>query len=228
MNIINMAKRIVSGFLLGQVQPISIVIMTGIVVALVGVAYFWGVPLIQKRSSMTEFTNMERFIDEIQQSIVGLARTGAGEVSLSVSDARIKLLPYNSGNGNNSLVIAYSLDQPLMFPNTTFYLGATSFEDIGDTGIYGESSPSIVTLRESSMVNYVQIDTEIIYRELLRQDPPKRGYIIALCPKGVAGCDSIMTGNQRITFSFDRTVNEPGRASNGGDLVVTYINVNIA
>jgi hypothetical protein len=202
--------------------------MTGIVVALVGVAYFWGVPLIQKRSSMSEFSTMERFIDEVQQSIVELARTGAGEVSLNVNDAWIKLLPYNSGNGNNSMIIAFALEQPLMFPNTTFYLGATSFEDINDTGVYGESSPSVVTLRENSTANYNQIDTEIIYRELLRQDPPRRGYIIALCPKGDAGCDDVITGNQRITLSFDRTVNMPGQASNGGDLVVTYINVNIA
>ena len=212
----------------GQVQPISIIIMTGIVVALVGVAYFWGVPLIQKRSSMSEFSNMERFISEVEHSITELARAGAGEVSLDVTDALIKLKPYDSGNGNNSLILEFVLEQPIIFPNTTFYLGATSFEDINNTGVYGESSPSIVTLTESELGIMFKMDAEIIYRELLRSSAPKRGYIIALCPAGDADCDNEITGNQRLTLTFDKNINIPGMASNGGDLVVTYINVELA
>jgi|GEM_PF-778457 len=212
----------------GQVQPISIVIMAGIVVALVGVSYFWGVPLIQKRSSMSEFSNMERFIADLESSITDLARTGAGQASLEINDANIRLMPYDSGNGQNSLLIGFVLDQPLLFPNTTLYLGATSFEDINGTGVYGVSSPSIVTLKESGLGNQYEIDTEVIYRELIRYDTPKRGYIIALCPARDADCDSTITGNQRITLTFDRVVNNPGAASNGGDLVVTYINIELA
>jgi hypothetical protein len=211
----------------GQVQPISIVIMTGIVVSLVGVAYFWGVPLIQKRSSMSEFTNMERFISELEEAVIELARSGAGEVNMDLVDSGIKLLPYNSGSGNNSLVIEFALEQPLLLPNTTFYLGSTSFEDINQTGTYGESSPSVVTLRESRLGNQYKIDTQIIYRELLRNELPKRGYVIALCPKRDLECDDVITGRQRITLSFDKNLVETGTAFNGGDLVVTYINVEL-
>ncbi len=218
----------------GQVQPISAVIITGIVVSLVGVAYFWGVPLIQKRASMTEFQSMERFVSTLQDRISELARSGAGEFTLDINQGFIKLTPYNDidegeGEGGNNFTLEFVVDQPLIFPNTTLYLGATSMEEIDEeTGTYGESSPAVVTLREEELGQQYKITAEIVYRELLKEAAPKRGYIIALCKKGDTECDDVMTGNQRITLSFGKNVQKTGEASNGGDLVITYINVMLA
>jgi len=215
-----------------QVQPISAVIMTGIVVSLVGVAYFWGVPLIQKRASMSEFQSMERFIEDLKDKVSEIARSGAGEVTLEIKHGFIRLNPYNhptegDAKGGNNLTIEFVVDQPLIFPGTVLYLGATSFEDIKDTGTYGESSPAVVKLNSSKLGQQYRITTEIKYRELLKEAAPRRGYIIALCPLRDDGCSQTITGNQRITLSFDKNVQKTGEASNGGDLVVTYINVEL-
>jgi len=212
----------------GQTQPISVVIITGIVVSLVGVAYFWGVPLIQKRASMSEFTSMERFIQNIKEKVAEIARSGSGEIDIELQDTFVKLIPYKSPTGNNSLMLRFVLDQPLIFPNTTLYLGATSFEDINATGTYGEASPSVVKLSERVVGSQHEVTTEILYRELLKKTKPKKGYIIALCPARDDSCSSTITGNSRIRLSFDRNVVEPGAAANGGDLVITYINVDLA
>ena len=212
----------------GQVQLLSAVILTGIVMFLVGVAYFWGIPLIQKRTAMSEFSSMERFITNLKEKVAEIARSGAGETDLNIRSGNIKLLPYDSGNGNNSLVIEFFLDQPLLFPNTTHYIGATSLEDINKTGIYGEASPSVVSISETKTVTGYKLTAEVIYRELLREDIPKRGYIIALCEQGDSTCTQTPSGDNMIRMFFDKNIVETGKASNGGDLVITYINVKLS
>ena len=213
----------------GQVQPISAVILTGIIIGLVGIAYAWGLPLIEKRASMSEFSSMEQFIGRLEGSIEELARSGGGEVDIEITGGSLKLLPYDSGSGNNSIVITFVLEQPLVFPNSTIYLGATSFEATNEqTGTYGEGSPSVVKMSSVDFGNRFQITAEIIYRELLRSDPPRRGYKIALCPKADPACSQELTGKNMITLSFSKNVVEPGMASNGGDLVTTYIDVRLS
>jgi hypothetical protein len=202
------------------------VIITGIVVSLVGVTYFWGVPLIQKRSSMTEFQSMERFISELKEATAELARSGAGEVTIDIKRGLVSLLPYeHTGTGNNSLTSEFVLEQPLVFPGTTFYLGASSFVEVQDIGTYGEADPSVVKLTSEKFNSQYMMFANVRYRELVKDSAPKRGYVIALCGVGDDGCDEEIAGKQQVTLSFNRNVQRPGEASNGGDLVVTYIDV---
>ena len=212
----------------GQVQPISAIILTGIVLLLVAVAYMWGVPLIEKRTTMTEFSTMKRFIANLEERISEIARSGAGEVDMEIRQGHIRLLPYDSGNGNNSIIIEFLLDQPLTFPNSTLYLGSVSFEDVNGTGSYGEASPAVAKVTGQRHPSGYKLSAEVRYRELERQSQPKRGYLIALCPATDATCSSSMSGNHMISMSFDKNLIQSGAASNGGDLVTTYINVRLS
>jgi len=212
----------------GQVQPISAVIITGIVVSLVGVAYFWGVPMMQKQSSMSEYATTERFITDLKNSIEELARSGAGKTSLDLNGRAVTLLPYgDDGEGNNTLVMTFFMEQPLIFPNATLYMGATSFEDINYTGTYGEASPAIVKITSAPFGTQYILTAEIIYRELLRNDIPRKGFEIALCPARKSSCNTVMKGSNKISMSFDKNIVKPVEAANGGDLVLTYIEIEL-
>lgn len=214
----------------GQVSPISAVIMTGIVVSLVGIAYIWGIPLIQKRASMTEFSSMERLISDVRDNIEDLSRAGSGEVTIPLTTGLARLVPKRYiGAGNNTLIIEFIVDQPVLLPNTTMFLGATSIEDISlRTGLYGEASPSIVKLSGSKQIHNYLVVTEIIYRELLKETPPKTGYVIALCPEGNDDCDDPSSGNSAIRLSFEQNIRKTGAAAHGGDLVETIIRVGLS
>ncbi|MFC2143859.1 hypothetical protein ACFLQO_00650 [Candidatus Aenigmatarchaeota archaeon] len=52
----------------GQTQTLSLVLITGIVIAMIGMAYAWGMPLIQKRTTITEYSTAENFILELVTS----------------------------------------------------------------------------------------------------------------------------------------------------------------
>ena len=58
----------------GQVQAISLVLVAGIVMSLAGAAYFWGKPLMEKRSSMTDVATAEAFIIQLDKEIVDVAK----------------------------------------------------------------------------------------------------------------------------------------------------------
>lgn len=219
----------------GQVEPISAIIVTGIVVSLVSVAYFWGVPLIQKRASMSQFEAMERFISNLEDRVAELSRAGTGEVSLEITSGLLRLMPYSDpaqpdGRGNNSLAFEFVMDQPLLFPNTTLYLGVTSFKELGDEellGTYGESPPAVVRITQEKIGSQYKLTAIIRYRELLKQAAPKKGYVIALCAERDESCSSQESGSQRITLSYDKSVQREGEAANNGELVLTYIDVKL-
>ena len=59
-----------------QVQVVSVVLITGIALALAGSAYFWGIPLIEKSKSNVEITEAKQFMDNLISNIEEVASTG--------------------------------------------------------------------------------------------------------------------------------------------------------
>ncbi len=221
----------------GQVQPISLVIISGIVIGLIGVAYFWGIPLIEKRATITEITSAEKFVSDLNKRIKDLVKTGAGKVEIDIPENLIKLVPNSSTNpDSNSIIMEFFVDQPMIYPNATVYIDAVSCEDIGESpthmenfttciGMHGTASPEIISLRETEdeYTRKYLMRLKLHYREL---DTLDKGYKIVLCPT-VLGCTTEATGNSRITLTFEKNVILSGAAANGGDLVATYINVDL-
>jgi len=220
----------------GQVQSISLVIVSGIVIALVGVAYFWGMPLIEKRTTVTEVKSAKSFISELNEKLTELVKTGAGRAEIDVPNKLIRLVPADSTDPeNNSIIMEFVVDQPMIYPNTTVYLkdfgcekekdGPTFIKEFTTcVGLYGTNSPDIISLKEIADVEGKFImKIKLHYREL---DTEERGYKIQLCP-AKTDCETPQTGKSKIRLSFNKNIILPNAAANGKDLVATYINVEL-
>lgn len=219
----------------GQVQPISVVIISGIIIGLVGIAYFWGIPLIEKRATITEVATAENFISELNGKIKDLVKTGAGRVEIDITRNSIRLVPNSSAStNNNTIIMEFFVDQPMIYPNATIYIGGVSCEDVGDspwstenftscTGMHGTASPEIISLKElEDLKGRYLMRMKLHYRELDTRD---KGYKIVLCSTG--SCETEITGKSKITLTFDKNIVITGAAANGGDLVATYINIDL-
>jgi len=214
--------------LFGQTEAISLVLISGIVVSLVGAAYFWGMPLIDKRAASTDFTAASSLIMDINKKIVSLANAGGGRAEIELSKA-VTLVPAEAADlNNNSLVVTYGVKQPILYPAAeggTLYLGAASFGDMSEsTGVFGQSSPSVITVRQAKTPEgqYI-LSNKLWYRQLRTSGAQVKSYVIKLCGDTDASCTIKATGTSKLILSFKGTETIPGNP----DLVVTRIGVKL-
>ena len=197
-----------------QTQAITLVLLTAIIISMIGFAYSWGKPMIDKRSVTTQFTSSVRFMEQLDRKIVDMAGTcsfgGACEEILELPFPGIIRLDESS----NSIVYEYVVNQPLISGGEVLFNTA----DDGDVVRYGET-PGVISLTGDGMdANQYNIKFLLRYRELDSNDPPK-GYKIELVRSGPA------SGNSKISISYDGSETRPGQAHHSGDLIVSKIKV---
>lgn len=216
-----------AGLLAGQTEVVSLVLISGIVIALAGAAYMWGLPLLEKRSASADFAAATNMISEIDRKILSLANAGGGRAEMGLSKP-MSLVPAGaSDTENNSLAITYATSQPMLGAESdaVIYLGAASFSDISEgSGVFGRSSPGIITVRQSASISggYV-IRSKLRYRELVAPGLQPRVFLISLCRESDAGCSAGATGSTELTLTFLGTETVPGPP----DRVVTKIGVRL-
>lgn len=201
-------------------QAISIVLIVAMVAGLVGVAYSWGVPIMQKRTTISDFSIAESFILQLDNKIKDIANTGAGQVTLDIPLGRLILIPITSNEPeNNSLVLEFPTSQPMI---TSGFVPIDTI-NMGYVAGFGEAEPRMITLSgEAFQAGYI-IYLNLTYRELDTDSTPRRGYVIVLNPP-----TSVTSGTSRVVVSFNGIETEPGGAYNGGDLIKTIIDIELA
>lgn len=200
-----------------QTEAITLVLVAGIIIALVGMAYMWGKPMIEKRSVVTQFTSAVRFMEDLDAKIVGMAGScsfeGACEEALDLPVPGLITVD----EASNTIAYVFSVNQPLL---TT---GEVLFNTVDNSSFarYGET-PGVISLRGNGtqQSGLYELVFSLRYREL-DSDEPWKGYKIQLVKSGKAG------GSSRIMISYGGPETQPGAAHNSGDLVVSKIRVQL-
>jgi len=185
-----------------QVSVVSVVLVTGIIIALVGAAYMWGAPLIEKRTIISQFRTAESFMLSLDKAITEIANSGGGSKTLKIPLGLLSFKPEN-----NSLYLEFMVSQPLLFNITVTPLHTTSLDEVG---VYGVDEPRIITLKSEKADSGFKLTFELHYRSL-RSD--SKIYRIKLT-------GSEQAGSQEIKVWYNRTETENGNHT-------TYINAEI-
>ena len=200
-----------------QVQAISLVLISGIVITLAGAAYMWGKPLIEKRSTITDVAAAESFVIQLDKEIIDVTRNG-GEKGLSIPNLRGSSISIDAQD--NSITYRFIIDQPMLTVGQRTVPIPIETTSIDPIGVYGES-PRIITLEASKDQSRFIMLLKLKYRELDVDSPPKKGYKIVLLPSGTSGVEKITVSNGGMeTLS--------GGAANGGDLVMTMVTADLS
>jgi len=204
------------------VTPISLVLIVAIVMAMIAMAYAWGMPMIEKRVSSTNFGSAENLAKRLDKSITDIVSAGGGKEDFSIPFGSVKVIPYDAEDpDNNSMILTFVMPQPLAIDRSTLYLGTVSFMDVDkETGVYGRSYPSVTTLKTESAGEDFLYTLKMHYRELETVSSPQKGYKVALRSAKSSGTSSIV-----ITFGDTKVT--AGGAVSGGDLTTTYVDVNV-
>jgi hypothetical protein len=205
-----------------QINIISVVIIAGIVIALIGMAYVWAVPMIEKRMTITDYDIVEGFMLELDWKIVDIANTGSGEARIEIPNGVMDVLGYDfPGAVNNTITLDFQVSQPIMMVGSSVPIETNNLDYIGE---YGKAEPRIILMSRSSDEDRTHLNMSIRYREL-RSTATQKGYIIALCPTGFDDCSGSLSGGNEVTLSFDKGIVEPRDLSEGGPLTTIYINI---
>jgi hypothetical protein len=210
-----------------QTSVISIVIIAGLVLALVSASYIWAIPYIEKRSAITDYYLAENFMLDLDSEIREIAKTGSGEVTLSIPIGRLyvngqeDISPGQPDPLNNTISLKFQTSQPVVLPGQAVPIRTTYLDYIGDQRF---ALPRIITIYGFNDPD-PQINMSIRYREL-RSDIPN-GYVIGLCTPSATGCDAPQSGNKRIVIRYDGTIVKARTAAEGGPLNVVKVGVQV-
>jgi len=196
-----------------QTQAISLVLISGIVIALAGAAYMWGKPMIEKRTTITQFTSAVRFMEDLDKKIVELARTcvtpGSCEESVNLPITGIARIDAN----DNNITYEFVVSQPLITEgNIPINTG-----NVGEVAAYGES-PGVIIMRGEFSENVHKLIFTLHYRELYNSKQGT-GYKINLKGSG--------TGTSKILITYTGSETLPDQGWYGGDLVLSNINIQV-
>lgn len=197
----------------GAVSAISLILITGIVLALIGVAYTWGVPMIEKGTILNQYRAAESFIKDLDRGIVEIANSGSGSRSLDIPVGALRVVPFGE---ENSLVLDFQVNQPMVFNSSFVPIDTPS---LGEPGVFGTDSPRTIILSSDQSGSVHALNLNLHYRVL---ESGSRGYVIAL--QG----DPSDRGTSRVDISFIRTETiEEGCCGGQGDLVATYVRLDL-
>lgn len=198
-----------------QVDVVSVILIAGIMIALVGAAYVWGVPLIEKRTTIAQFDSTESFMVNVNSKISEIASAEGGRQSIDIPQGvLIRVIPNSSSRSdNNSIIADFNIPQPIAWNTSTIYLGET-VDVLTEIGKYGVSPPYRMFAQFNPSAKGGSMNITLHYREL----DNGRGYKII-----INDGKPIDSGTQKLTVSYSRTQTLKGAAANGGDLVAIYI-----
>ncbi|MBN2330805.1 MAG: hypothetical protein JXC85_03240 [Candidatus Aenigmarchaeota archaeon] len=197
-----------------QVQAISLVLISGIVISLAGAAYFWGRPLIEKRTAITDIASAESFILQLNDEIVDVARN-KGEKSLNIPAIPGSSLLVNASG--NEIIYSFITSQPMLKLGDKRMPVPIETEHIEVVGTYGES-PRIITLESIVYESQYMMTLRLKYRQLNTETIPVKGYKIVLRSAG-------KTGNNKVSVSYAGTETA---TIDDAETTITNIDVKIA
>ncbi|MBN1222977.1 MAG: hypothetical protein JXB23_06985 [Candidatus Aminicenantes bacterium] len=197
-----------------QTEVVTLVLISGIIISLVGFAWTWGVPMIEKRSTVVQFTSAVLFMENLDKKITDMAGTCTTPGSCSETlDLPVPGVIVVDKTGN-SIIYTLSIDQPLVTGSEVLFNTA----DNGTVSRYGET-PGVISMEGVNNAGRYTLIFSLRYREL-DSDEPWKGYKIVLTNQSTK-----LSGTSKITVSYGSHETRSGMAANGGDLILSKIKV---
>ncbi len=202
-----------------QVQPITLILISGILITLVGAAYIWGVPVIQKRTTLADFTATTNFMLALNDKILDIANSGGGRHSVDIPKGFARVIPYDAADpNNNSIILEVIIDQPMLVLDQEIPIKTSSLQEVGT---FGRNEPRILTVKEDRFTTQYKLTFKLHYIELDTTGGQPKGFKIALTSQDTSA------GSEKATASFNKNIVQPGQAGNRGDLALTLIDVDV-
>lgn len=172
----------------GQVEVVSAVLLTGIMISLVAVAYFWGLPVIQKQKDRSRLATIQDFMKNLNDAVKEVANEGGRrKISTHIPGE----LQFVSGEQDN-ITLSFQSGGSMIATKETIYLVG---DDRMEVPVSGE--PGIITARSDPTDGKYRIQMKLYYRNLSSGD---KTYRIDLQNLGRSS-----VGNRDVTITIEKS-----------------------
>lgn len=208
-----------------QTEIISALLIAGITIGAVSVAYLWGVPVIQKGQSTNQIQEAESLMSDIDKAVADVMANGgqrslnlnlAGALEVSEEENSIKYIIFSKKAG-----VARTEWVPLNEDDTFGIIGINQSQGIP---IYGRDKDAVLVAKSSVLGDGFVIDYRLAYREVDDLNT-KEGMITLL---SAAGNNKASGGNAKLTISKEPEEISASRSLLGGKLVSTKILITLS
>lgn len=156
----------------GQVQAVTVVLLTGLTIGVASVVYVWGQPILDKRDSEVQLDSVEKNVLDLRQEIIRVSEGGEGaasEVSMELEedDYEVRMIRVNESNDYIDVIIdadesPYPQGRWTMLKGDTMQnLSITS----GDYAIKGEDLGSVLMVKPQSSIIRYRIEFRNLYSQ---------------------------------------------------------------
>ncbi|UCD03131.1 MAG: hypothetical protein JSV63_00655 [Candidatus Aenigmatarchaeota archaeon] len=199
------------------------VLVAAIILLLAGSAYFWGKPLLDKRTTVTDVSTAKSFMIELDRQIVEVSRSGGTK---TINVPRISGSSIDVNETGNEILFRFLAPEAMMEMDGSSTSVPVDTYDVSPEGSYG-SSPRIILLEGEPQENNLYLMTlRLKYRTLQTDTAPLRGYRIVLLDGGYINPGQ---ASSRVIANFLRRETDPAGCCSGmGERTDTVINVSIS
>ena len=213
-------------FLKGQSDILAVVIVVVLAIGLLGTAYSFGLPLIQKNQDKAIGERAKAFfsttnINSLPGKITAVANGGGKDTAVLDVNGGTRIYPYDYvGPENNSIEFSFQ-STVTSYAENQGWLSLSGSSCPPTSGVIGQDEPSVVCVRADRTTggNY-NITYRLYMREL--EDAEKRnGYKIAL-EKHSAGSERSAGSKSSVAIDFDKREQTLVGAKT---LITTYVKI---
>ena len=208
-----------------QTEIISALLIVGITVGAVSVAYLWGVPIIQKGQSTNQIQEAESVMNDIEKAVSDVAQNGGqksislnlqGSLEVSEDENSIKysILSKKAGVARTEWV-------PLNEDDTFGINGTSQNQSIP---VYGMDKDAVLIAKSSVLGDGFVVDYRLVYREVDDLNT-KEGYLTIL---SAVGNNKASGGNVKLTISREPQTVSTFTSKLGGKLITTKILLSVS
>ncbi len=182
-------------------EPLTIVMIVGIMVVIISAVYFWGAPLIEKNKNFAEVKSAENFMTYLNDKIKSIANNG-GREQIQIESGTVRFDPG---------IIRLAMETGDAYYTKDVWIPLTEGNCTID-GVWGEDPPESLCVKSESAGSSYRTTYELRYRRL---DAGLRTYQISLDGTTASGSE----GNIIVI--------ENAGSSIEGNLIRTHISIRI-
>ncbi|MCX6815510.1 MAG: hypothetical protein NT120_01490 [Candidatus Aenigmarchaeota archaeon] len=199
----------------GQQEVISVVLISGILIGVVGSVYFWGVPLVQKNKDVALLENTESFIKSLDNKIKFVANNGGRD---NIRIPALGIVRFDSTS--STIEITVNTEGTIYATEAAIPLGRNT-ACAATEGTFGINDQDTICVRSNKIsdknfrtiytLSYVKLNDQEVLRSFnIKLTGPNR------------------SGGQDNTIVFENKGNSESLDDQGRRVITTLIDINIA
>jgi hypothetical protein len=185
----------------GQIQPLSAVLVTAVVVTSVSGAYVWGSDILEKQQRETEFSGKQSQITDLYQNSLEVAEAGEGAARRTQLDLDTGSVRINEEQDYIEVTFT-AVGQPYPAGSWQLIRGKSSRNLSWSAGAYVQNSqarPGVLAVKPVSSTRETSVRYRVEFRNVMKNTPSGRELtkadIVSSGPKRSGGDTTIILQN---------------------------------